>query len=321
MLAEFFLSPDTFCESDDRLRQLERCLFPFNPRQPSVAILCRLGEDKWTTALGQKIARIKNPNHRMLAMDLMKKIISELTVIRPLTRSVTNDESSWVVEARNSHRDLGFEAIVVSSNITTFSDNCTKVGDFVMPGFWEEFGNPRHVGRDKPAQVRVLRSFCAFSDWIIVRMPQIKGGSDDEIVTVKQIVQLATNLPEGFQKSNVEVQFPINDRAKHDPGRVFRAVKAELKDVVVPGSDLRLTMLPVGSFVNREILGGEYTPVSTGDKLLKARWLLTMNHVAVGGRQNPGRDDANSWNLFSRHEANKRLATLNGLAPLQSEIL
>lgn len=320
MLAEFFLTPDAFCESYDGLRQLERCLFPFSPNQPSVAIICRLGNQEWTTALGNKIARIENPNHRVLAMELMKRIDSELAVIRPLATPVTSDESSWVSGAAQSKRDLALEGIVVSNEVSISSCDCTKLSDFVRPGFWDDFGNPRQVQRDRAAQARVLRAFCAFTDWIIVRMPQMRGGSDDEIVTVKQIVEMATTLPPGYRKSNVEIQFPLGNRMKDNPDRAFRSVKAELKEVVATGAEIELTMLPVGSFVNRELLGGEYALVSTGDKIPKARWWMTMSHVAVGGRRDANdRDDANSWNLYSRRDANERLIQLQRVTPLRTE--
>jgi len=318
MLSEFFLTPEAFCDSDDGLRGLRACLFPFG--NTPVALICQLGKDRWTKATSGKIARIQNQNHRLLAMDLFKKVCDDISVIRPLEGDAPSNELSWVDRAKQSSKSLALDGIIVSDGQTTSSDGCTNLPDFILPDFWSDFGNPRLVRRNTNAQKSVLRSFCAFSDWIIVRMPQIRGGSDDEIVTVKQVVQLATSLPNGYRKSAIEVQFPLSERASSNPGRVFRSVIRELRELKVSESELRVTMLPVvRSFVNREILGGEYTSISSGERKQRARWLMTMNHVAVGGGRDDDRDEANSWNLYSRQEASERLKALNALTPLDSE--
>lgn len=318
MLAEFFLTPEAFCDSDEGLRKLQACIFPFG--NVPVALICQLGGEDWVNAISNKIARIHNSNHRLLAMDLFKKVCDNVSVVRPHDDNIPSDEASWIDRAKRSHQELELDGIVVSDGLPSTPGGCTKLANFVLPEFWSDFGNPRLVGRETNTQKAALRSFCAFSDWIILRMPQIRGGNDDEIVTVKQVVRLATSLSDGYQKSSVELQFPLSERA-NDPDRVFRSVIGELREVVVSGVDLKVTMLIENSFINREILGGEYTTESSGEKKQRARWLMTMNHVAVGGRRDRDRDDSNSWNLYSRHVASERLEKLNAIQSIRSETI
>ena len=150
-------------------------------------------------------------------------------------------------------------------------------------------------------------------------MPQIHGGSDDEIVTVKQIVRLATKLPHGFTKSDIELQIPLDSRP--NAAELLRAVKNELQSVVSPVVNLNAIIIPQGSFVNREMLAGDYAVDSSGNQKRRARWWVTMNHVAVGARRDVGRDDANSWSLYPRRDADWRLSQIDAIASLASATL
>lgn len=318
MLAEFFLTPEVFCDSDEGLRDLQTCLFPFG--NTPVALICQLG-DHWKKAIVDKIVRIPNQNHQHLAMTLFEKVCEDIAVARPAGGNAPPDEPSWIRTAQQSHRVLELDGVVVSDNLPNPPNECTTLAEFVVPPFWEDYPNPRFIQRDVGAQESVLRPFCAFSDWIIVRMPQIRGGNEDEIVTVKQIIRLATNVPSGFRKSSIELHFPLDERLSRNPKRVMSSVLQELREVAEPNSEVMIKLLPTGSFVNREILGGEFAAVSSGESKMRARWLITMNHVAVGRRRDRDRerDDANSWNLYSRHKADERLKELSEVTPLLTE--
>jgi hypothetical protein len=317
MLCEFFLTPEAFCDSGERLKELRTCLFPFG--NTPVALVCQIGSANWIAATANKIARIRDGTHRNLAKDLFQKVCDEISVVRPLDGSLPPDENAWIDAAKRSRRSLGLDGIVVSDNTPTCSADCTMSADFVSAEFWKDYSNPRIVERNTSSQEAVLRSFCTFSHWIIVRMPQLKGGNDDEIVTVKQIVRLATALPHGYRKSDIEIQFPLlgEKSADHQMNSVVR----ELREFSVRDAELRVTMFPEKSFVNRELLGGEFTSVSSGERRKRARWLMTMSHVAVGGRRERNRDDANSWNLYSRRDANERLSQVNTLTPVRSQTI
>ena len=248
MLAEFFITPDALCESDEMLLELQQCLFPFG--NASVALICQLGEKHWENAVVQKIVRIQDKNHREKAMDLFKLILSEIAVTRPAEKPINTDEESWIQAAKKSNEDLCNDGIVVSKSVSEATDACTTSANFVRREFWRPYCNPRRVGRDLKDQATALRSFCAFAEWMVVRLPQVRGGCDDEIVTVRQIIKMANTLPTGYKKSDIEFQFPLDSRAKDSSRQVFQNVKSELSEVLVPNVNLRVTMLAKENFVN-----------------------------------------------------------------------
>jgi hypothetical protein len=314
MIAEFFLTPDAFCESDEGIRQLKTCLFPFG--NPPVGVICHFGEEEWETIVSRRIVKIPNANQRTLAMKLFQRVCSEVAVFRPPIVETPNDEDGWITQAQRSSTDLALDGIVASQNVEPLPGDCTRLSDFTSSAHWENFGNPRLVGRDVASQVPILNSICAHSDWLIIRMPQVKGGIDDEIVTIKQIIQLANRLPAGYKKSDIFVDVPLLKNYEEKFGtqagaeRLMRQVKSELAAEKVVGAELSVSIYPVKSFVNREVVAGEFAKESDGNISFKARWYLTMNHVAVGGKQAAQRDDSNSWNLYARSEASDRLDEL-----------
>ncbi|MCA8998952.1 MAG: hypothetical protein KDA80_18275 [Planctomycetaceae bacterium] len=135
-------------------------------------------------------------------------------------------------------------------------------------------------------------------------MPQIRGGSDDEIVTVKQVIELANNLPDGFRKTSIDVHICLQEKIPE--ARLVGNVKSELLPFVKKGIEIDLTVWPEKHFINREIIGGEFARQSDGKKP-RPRWRITMQHVAVGKRkESAGRDSANEWSIHPRNVAHNR---------------
>ena len=321
MLAEFLLTPDALSDNDDRngtdvVRELTECFFP--SRATPLALVCKLGEE-WEQAASKKIARISNSNHRQGAMSLFQKLLREICIVRPAVQRTSDNESDWVIAGTTSANHVPLSKIVVSNQITPPATLGVSIKEFVSHEFWEQFPNPRLVGRETAMQEPVLRAICTHSDWIILRLPQIHGGSDDEIVTVKQIVRLATKLPHGYTKSDIELQIPLDSRP--NAADLLQAVKNVLQTLVSPGVNLKVIVVPQGAFVNREMLAGDYAKDSSGHKKRRARWWVTMNHVAVGTRRDAGRDDANSWCLYSRRDADTRLAEIHAVTSLECATL
>jgi len=175
----------------------------------------------------------------------------------------------------------------------------------MSPTFWENLPNPRLVGRDTATQEDALRAICVHSAWLLIRLPQIRGGNDDEIVTVKQILRLSNRLPAGFRNSDINLQIcSIHNIPERN---LVGGVKSELDSYIRQGAKITLTIWPERHFVNRELIGGEYATTSQGALVPKPLWWITMTHVAVGGRNatNAG-ETGNTWSLFSRQKAQKR---------------
>jgi len=318
MLADFLLTPDVFLdcavnESSEMIRELHACLFPI--AAAPVALICKLGGDEWTHAVSRKIMCIKNASQRQRAMDLLTRILDQLSVARPALKRDGSEESHWILAGVNSSSQVPLSGIVLSEKATPPDDLGVQLKQFVQADFWDAYSNPRLVDREIAKQTKELRAICTYSDWLVIRFPQIRGGSDDEIVTVKQAIQLATQLPHGFSKSDVDLQFC--EQSKFPKERLISNVSSELRSFVNQGTQITLTIWPEGHFISREIIGGEYASLSKNTRIKNTRWWITMGHVAVGSRRaaNTG-DAANTWSLFSKKKAEQRIEELAKQSPV-----
>lgn len=314
MLTEFLLTPDSFTDlvDDDvaeTLRALQSCLFPF-AATPS-ALICNLGGKNWVQATSRKIVEIQNPNHKMLAQSLFTKIVDQVSVSRPLTNHPGNNESDWIESGIKSAKMVPLNGIVVSGRSGSPPVTCLPMTEFISPEHWIGYPNPRLVGRTPSDQEDVLRAFCTHSGWILIRMPQIYGGSDDEIVTIKQIIKLATKLPDGFKKSDIEIHLCKIRNMSDD--NLLRGVALQLKRSLQQGVKVTFKLWPEKHFVNREIIGGDYTKTSQTEVIRRPRWMMTMTHVAIGSNKaNNAGESGNTWSLFSRENAFKHFQKIEG---------
>lgn len=323
MLAEFLLTPDALAGDDGRngvdvVREIGQSLFP--SRAVPVALVCKLGGDEWEKATSRKIARIANPNHRQDAMSLFQRVLSQLCVTRPPIPLSTDDEADWIAAGVTSASQVPMEKIVVSARSAPPADIGVSVKDFLGDVFWEAFENPRLVGRDAATQEQVLRAICTHSDWLLLRLPQIRGGSDDEIVTVKQIIKLSNQIPAGFRKTAIDLHVCMQPRITEQ--NLMRGVAGELTAFVRQGIQIRLTIWPERHFVNRELLAGDFAKKSSGDLVPRPLWWITMTHVAVGSRNAANAGEAgNTWSLFSRQKAHEHFEQIKADSPIRSDVL
>ena len=313
MLAEFLLTPDAISEvggrdGSDVVRELTSCLFPFSATP--IALVCKLGGEDWEVAASRKIARIPNSKHRHDAMSLFQRLLSELCVTRPAIPRVSDEESEWIDAGKKSSNQVPLGKIVVSEKSPPPVPHAVTLKDFVSPTFWEPLSNPRLVGRETASQEDVLRAICTHSDWLLMRLPQIRGGSDDEIVTVKQILKLSNQLPVGFKKTTIDLH--LCRQPKIPEHRLIDGVASELASFVQRGVEIRLTIWPEKYFINRELLGGDFAKTSPGDIVRRTLWWITMTHVAVGSRNAATAGEAgNTWSLFPRHKAHERYTQID----------
>jgi hypothetical protein len=256
-------------------------------------------------ATSQKIARITNANHRQDAMSLFQRVLTQVCVTRPPTPRPSDDEAGWIAAGIQSANRVPIQGIVVSSQASPPAQIGSSLKEFVADEFWESLANPRLVGRDAVTQEQVLRAICTHSDWLLLRLPQIRGGSDDEIVTVKQIIKLSNQLPTGFRRTVIELQ--VCEQPNIPANNLINGIKSELSGFIRQGFQIRLTICPARHFINRELLAGESAQTSQGQLVPRPLWWITMTHVAVGSREAAVAGEAgNTWSLFSRQKAHER---------------
>ena len=318
MLAEFMLTPDALLagfsrEGRDAIDELKACFLP--GRTVPVALLSKLGEE-WVNAAARKIARI-NTAHRHKAMAVFQQLLSDASLSRPGVRIHIDDENGWIQAARSSNSQVTFERIVVSPAANPPTGNGITVADFVNDVFWECYENPRPVARDLVSQEPALKCVCAHSEWIIIRMPQISGGSGDELATVKQVIRLSNRLPKGFHKSAIDLHVCLQRGMSEQT--LIDGVAAELEEYVRQGVTIQLSLWP--HFINRELIAGDMCRTSPGEQFRRPLWYITMAHVAVGRREANDTESGNTWSLLSRKKAFERHEALKAAKPLQTLIL
>ena len=318
MLAEFLLTPDALVagfglEGRDAIEELKACFLP--KRSVPIALLSKLGEE-WEIAAARKIARINSAN-RHSAIAMFTQLLNEASISRPGVRVHVDDENGWIQAARTSNNQVPFDRIVVSMTAKPPASNGVSIADFVDDDFWQQYQNPRHVGRDLVSQEPALKCLCAHSEWMIIRMPQIRGGSGDEIATVKQIIQLSSRLPNGFRKSAIDLHVCLQDKIPEQ--NLIDGVSDNLSQYVRQGVQIRLSLWPIKHFYNRELIAGDLSRTSTGEEIRRPLWYITMNHVAIGRRDVDALGESgNTWSMFSRKDAYSRYEGLQVSTPLRT---
>jgi hypothetical protein len=302
MLAEFIITPDIFASSDvilrARLSDLREILLP-RGNAPKF-VICQLGVDEWQRAVGGKIAAIRNPELRSDAKVLFERLVAEVSVVRSL--SITEapvSEQDWICIGETSSKQMALDGIVASQS-NSETELVLSVEQFVSDEYCDRFKNPRPVARTEEAQAESLRTICFHSDWMILRLPQIRGGVDDEIVTLKQMLKLASARLPGQSKCSVEVHVCRQERIPDD--RLRNSVLDELSCFRNNLAELDVKLFPEKTFTDRQVFAGEWAPMSNDQRSRRVRWLITMTHVAIGKRRESS-SELCTWSLFDRKSA------------------
>jgi hypothetical protein len=135
-------------------------------------------------------------------------------------------------------------------------------------------------------------------------LPQIRGGVDDEIVTLKQVLKLASRKLPGQAKSSVELH--ICKQEKIPDIRLKNSIDDELSVFRNNFSEVVVRFFPKKTFTDRQIFGGEWARMPSGQRSRRVRWLVTMSHVAIGNSHESSTEPC-TWSLFDRKAAHARL--------------
>ena len=305
MLAEFIITPDVFSASDEvlrgRLNELQDVLLP--RRSSPRFVICKLGSDKWQTAVARKIAAIPNQELRINAQMLFERLVTEVSVDRPLPQADDpTSEREWISSGERSSRQIALDGIVASESISE-AEIVLSVARFVSDQYCVRFPNPRFVERTEESQVAPLRTICLHSDWMILRLPQLRGSVDDEIVTLKQVMNLASVRSPGQTKCSVEIHLCKQRRIPDD--RLKKVLEDELSCFRGSMAEVNLKFAPK-NFTDRQIIAGEWARMPNDQRARRARWLITMTHVAIGRRRESSSEQC-TWSLFDRKTAHEKL--------------
>ena len=304
MLSEIAITPSAFNwglqeESMDWVGELERVLFPRVGDVPLV--LCDLRNGEWFKSVARSIAMISNSSQRGRAQSLLSKLRDNLMSI-PRNSALPDspcDESMWIAEAiaANSILPIGM-AFTTSPDARIRTLHPSRIGSDEID---HQLESSRYVPRELNSQVVQLRNLLWHSHWAIVRFPQIRGGDDDEIQTVKQVAELLGRSVCSSPSSTVrQLEVQLNPEALG--AYSFQNVEKHFRDWRIGGVAISLTVSRA-KYVNRELIAGDLDS-SDAKKIKRARWYLTMQHVAI--KRSDSSVENNIWNYFGRRKAHER---------------
>jgi hypothetical protein len=304
MIAEIFITPDVFEAGEDvlrnRLSELAATLLP--PRSTPRFVICQLDPQLWQKSVGAKIVAIKNHGLQSDAKALIMRLIDRehgVCVNRPVDAGVAlNSEKDWVSAAKISSDRAPIDGIVASDAALY---KCLAVEDFCSLDFWRRYGNPRLIGRNLDDQEPLLRTICLHSDWLLIRLPYLKGDDyKDEVATLKQILQLATNRFDGQSKCSIEVHVASRTERKGGDRKLKSDVEDQIDKYKSHLADLHVKVVPL--IRERTVFAGEWAQMPHGKRAMRVRWLLTMAHVAIDKNREASNEPC-SWSLYDRKQA------------------
>lgn len=312
MIHGIFLTPQAFDElgrthgEHDGLEALKQVLFPTRSVCDNVLLVDPQSDNWWRQVM--KMARSLPAQSRYKAFDLLQKVETRALARVRCSRDVPQREQQWVKLATKETSELvdwvlcSRESQETDENMRVFA--CDRIHDEGWTA--DAFPWQSDVPRTWAGQRRLLHKLCELSDWCVVELPYLRGGDDDEIVTAKQLAQLASQraVPSG-KHFTLDV---ICRKKGIKESKVVRNIRKSLEETVTsPDREVRIRVFGDHAALNRNILAGTSREVADGKKTRTPRWLIRAQHVAVGKLSS--RDDStgdNNWSLDSAQAAKRK---------------
>lgn len=313
MLTEFAFTPSVFDESAhddkvlwcDQLRKLTYSMFPDTSAWP--AIVSNLYSEAWYSHVDSYVAGIQDHRARKFCLEFLR-LSKQALVKRPqLGEWPSEDDAAWCREALATHAVAPIDRMVSirstkGLNIPEFS-TVRCIDEVEEGGFWRNISADASPPMVIAEQVELLRKLCVHSDWIALINPY--GAGNEQAFTVA-LLRAAMQREPSFGPMLFEIH--LMDFEDFDP-----AQKATKRQNVI--ADLRRKIQPhiTGAncsevyfwpkLLDRIILAGTYTKQSGQHLRKKARWGVSMSHVA---RENSSEETQTEWKLL-RTDAITRL--------------
>ncbi len=132
-----------------------------------------------------------------------------------------------------------------------------------------------------PRQIEILKTLCVHSRFVAFITPHINGGEDDESDFAVELIRQMNRKPHGFPSSIIEIhtEGPRNARPG-DPAfnNYISAIIKKMKRDLGPGFEFTLVIWP--HFIDRLLIAGDLSEDTASNSVKKARWAISMNHVA-----------------------------------------
>ncbi len=241
------------------------------------------------------ISRIKDHRVRVLAQSCAQKM-SKLSVIRPSESDWPQSEQDWLGECENSFVNFPMGRVLISNS--HHQHIITQMPAFSIydpaddqSGFWNDIQSQGRVNMNLDDQVNLLRPICVHADYIAIKSPQIRGGSDDETVFAARIIQSALNRPTNYPEIKV-IEFHLDDQhnSNHD-NSVINIIQLVRRITAKSNTGLKINFYFWPHYTDRELVAGL---LKNGIK--SPRWGISMNHIA----RPADTSGSTTWNIIAQ---------------------
>jgi hypothetical protein len=305
MLTEFAFTPSVFDEAAhddkvlwcDQLRKLTYSMFPDTSAWP--AIVSNLYSEAWHSHLDSYVAGIQDHRARKFCLEFLR-LSKQALVNRPqLGEWPSEDDVAWCREALATHAVEPIDRVVSipstkESSIPEFS-SVRCIDEVEEGGFWRNISADASPPMVIAEQVQLLRKLYVHSDWIALINPY--GAGNEQAFTVA-LLRAAMQRDPSFGSLLFEIH--LMDSQDFDPVQKTakrQNVTADLRRKIQPhitGSN-RSEVYFWPKLLDRIIVAGTYTKQSGQHLRKKARWGVSMSHVA---RENSAEEPPTEWKLL-----------------------
>ncbi|MEQ8788957.1 MAG: hypothetical protein RIC55_21780 [Pirellulaceae bacterium] len=323
MLKEIAFTPAVFDESAqsdksdwrDQLKELLGVLAPKGSVCP--VIVSNLYGSSWYHEIERSLKSVEDHKLKAVCQAIMEKMKDRL-VSRPACSDYPMDDATWCREALASHAIEPIDRIVATNEtrvaLIEEASEVRGLDEIEHAGFWHGVNVRAWPEPFFEDQIVLLRKLCIHSEWIALSSPYANTTEMDFTI---EFLRTALSRPVGFQPVEIEIHFDNWNRGSSSPGLLDdRTQKQAIAARFIAHKLTR--MLPSSSTVQffcweklleRTLIAGDFTTDGNGVKRRRARWGLSMTHVARKRRpkvealaEGEQETEPHRWSLMDKHE-------------------
>lgn len=304
MIHVVFISPDAFEKlarqlgEQDGLSDLRELLFP-RRSEPNVMV-ADPHQKNWFKEISQRVWRLP-PQSRDKARKLLERLHEQSLVGWTSSGSSPTSEGDWIKLVGSDKRRI---VDCTFASDASFCGKTIESVDRISDDTWlrEHFPWSKTIPRCRSGQLPVFQKLLLGCDWCITELPYIKGGETDEVVTLKQLVDVIRDLP---RKSLFELDLIIERRDElvfH-----YRNLATELREALKGYGGIKLRVFALPKCLDRYFTVGRSSTIAGGQSKRQVRRCIAAQHVAIG-RDRPG--ESSTWSLCNSVDTQARFDKL-----------
>lgn len=305
MIHVIFVSPDAFeqlgKEFGDQggLRDLRELLFP-RRSEPNV-LLVDPHKENWFKEVSMVATRLPAQS-QYDARKLLERLATDGLIRCSSQRAKPNNESDWLklIESGGNHY-VDYAFAVDTSVCSTRVESVSRISDDAW--LKAQFPWSKSIARCRSSQLPIFQKLLLDTDWCIAELPYLKGSSDDEIVTLKQLIDVISDLPR-TKPYELDLVTKLEDK----PTYWASNVEAELREASKLRSQINVRVFALSRYTERYFTVGKSATIAGGQSKREARRCIAAQHVAIG-RDRP--TDSSTWTLCNVVDTKNRFEKLN----------